>query len=93
MTALRILNLIVWLGLLIYMLPGAYNAVFGKQLRRGDPMRLAVLATAFVIIGFNLRWLLAPDNFDLWRALYVLSAVLGVYIARLAYAYGRGPNV
>jgi hypothetical protein len=93
MTALRILNLIIWGGMMIYMAPGAWSAVSGKALRRGDPMRLACFATAFVIVGFNLRWLLLADNMMVWQALYVLSAGVGVYIVVLAHAYGRGPRV
>ncbi len=93
MTELRILNLIVWSVLALYSMPGAWGAVSGKETRRGDPMRLACVATAFVMIGFTLRWLLAPDSIVLWQALYVLSAATGLYIIRVAWAYGRGPRV
>jgi hypothetical protein len=92
-TALRILNVIVWGGLIAFMLPGAWSAAFGKAVRRGDPMRLACLATGAVMVGFNLRWLLAPDSIILWQALYGLAAAVGVYIIMLARAYGRGPHV
>jgi hypothetical protein len=93
MVELRILNVVVWGIMLVYMIPGAWSAAFGKDLRRGDPMRLACLSTAFVMVGFNLRWLLAPDSIVLWQALYGLSAASGVYIILLARAYGRGPRV
>lgn len=93
MTALRILNCIVWAAVFIYMAGGAWSAASGRDLRRGDPMRLACCATAFVMIGFNVRWLFAADNMLLWRALYVLSAALAVYIIVLGRAYGRGPRV
>jgi hypothetical protein len=92
-TAWRILNIVIWLSMMIYMAPGAWSAVTGKALRRGDPMRLACFATAFVIVGFNGRWLLAPDSEMIWQTLYALSAAVGVYIIRLAHAYGRGPRV
>ncbi|MFS0737563.1 hypothetical protein ABC347_10980 [Sphingomonas sp. 1P06PA] len=56
-------------------------------------MRLACLATALVMLGFVLRWLLAPDSDLLWKALYILCALDGVYILTLGRAYGRGPRV
>ena len=59
MTALRILNLITWGIMLVYMLPGAWSATTA-QARYGDPMRLACAATAFVFIGFNLYWVFGP---------------------------------
>lgn len=93
MTELRVLNVIVWAGVLIYMIPSAWPAVRGVDMRRGDPMRLACAATAFVMLGFVVRWLIAPQDMLSWAALYVLSAALGVYIVLLARAYGRGPRV
>lgn len=93
MTPLRIINLAIWGALLLYSLPGAWGAVSGRGVRRGDPMRLACVATSFVEIGFTLRWLLAPTNVTLWQALYVLSAMTGLYVIRVAWAYGRGPRV
>jgi hypothetical protein len=93
MTALRILNVVVYGMMAVYMFPGAWSAVFGRDVRRGDPMRLACFATAFVMLGFNLRWLFAPDSIWMWQALYLLSAGVGVYIIVLAHAYGRGGRV
>jgi hypothetical protein len=93
MTGLRIANILIWGVLLIYAVPGAWGAVSGNGTRRGDPMRLACVATAFVMIGFSARWLLAPENVMLWQALYVLSGATGMYIIRVAWAYGRGPRV
>lgn len=93
MTLLRILNVVVWGVMAAYMLPGAWSTVAGYAVRRGDPMRLACFATAIVMVGFSLRWLLAPDNILVWQALYGLSAAVGVYIMFLARAYGRGPRV
>lgn len=90
---LRILNVAIWLGGMIYMAPGAWAAASGKNVRRGDPMRLACLATGFLMVGFNLRWLLIPDSEALFIALLTLSAVDGVYIVMLARSYGRGGHV
>ncbi len=93
MTALRIINVVIWGALLLYLLPGAWSAVHGKAVRRGDPMRLGCVATAFVMLGFFLRWLLAPESDLLWQALHILSAADAVYIWFLARAYGRGEHV
>lgn len=93
LTALRVLNLFIWSGLLIYMAPGALHAITGRDVRRGDPMRLGVGAVCIVMILGNLRWLVAPDSEAMFAAMYVLSAVVGLYIARLAGAYGRGPKL
>lgn len=93
MTTLRIINIIIWLVVVVYCLPGAWAAASSRATRRGDPMRLACLATGFVMMGFNLRWLLAPENQTLWQALYVLAAADGLYVLSLARAYGRGARV
>lgn len=93
MTALRVLNVAIWAGLLAYMVPGAWCAIRNREVRRGDPMRLGVACVCLIIIGGNLRFLLAPDSDALWIALYVMSAAVGLYIARLATAYGRGPKI
>jgi hypothetical protein len=93
MTALRLLNLIIWGGLWVYMVPGAWSAVRGKEIRRGDPMRLGVAAVCVVMILGNLRWLFAPDSDSLFASIYALSAMVGIYIIRLAKAYGRGPKL
>lgn len=91
MTALRLLNLAVWVGLFLYMLPGAWAAARAIKARHGDPMRLAVAATALIIIGFTARSLWAPEHNGSLATLYVLCILDGLYIARLANAYGRGP--
>lgn len=93
LTLLRILNLLIWSGLLLYMLPGAKSAIMGRDTRRGDPMRLGLSFVCLVIIGGNLRFLLAPDSDGLWMAIYLLSAAVGLYLIRLGNAYGRGPRL
>lgn len=94
-TALRILNLVVWGAMLAYMAPGAVAAVT-RRARYGDPMRLACAATAFVFIGFNAYWLAArqayrPDT--TMNVLLLLSAALGAYILNLGRTYGRGARL
>jgi hypothetical protein len=93
MTALRILNLVIWGALFVYMLPSAHHVVTGKDVRRADPMRLGVAAVCVVMVLGNIRWLLAPDNEMLFATIYALSAMVGVYKIILARAYGRGPRL
>ena len=93
LTALVVLNLIGWGGLLLWMLPASYNAAFGKVLRRGDPMRLSVLTVSVVMIGFCTRRLVIPDEELSLQALYLLNLAVIVHIGLLTRAYGRGPRV
>lgn len=97
MTALRVLNLVVWGSMLAYMLPGAWTATTGKA-RYGDPMRLACALTAVVFISFNLYWIFGPaanaaPADPLMNALLVLSAALALYILQLGRTYGRGARL
>lgn len=93
LTALRLLNVLIWTGLLVYMLPGARHAVTGKEVRRADPWQLSVAVVSFVIILGNLRFLLAPENETMFAAVYVLTAIVGIYKIILARTYGRGPKL
>ena len=90
---LRWLNLVIWIGLFLYMVPAARVAIIGKDTRRGDPMRLGVAFICLVMIGGNLRWLFAPDSKSLLAVIHVFAAAAGLYTARLANAYGRGPRI
>lgn len=93
MDALRIITAAVWTVMLVYMAPGAWAAVRGRTVRRGDPMRLACFLTGVMIVGFSLRHLLFPESMVTWAALYIFSISIAVYIIALARAYGRGPHV
>lgn len=93
MTILRVLNLVAWAALAAYMIPGAWSALFGRAQRRGDAMRLGVLATSMLIFGFNTRSLMAPDNDGLLQVLLVMSLGTAGGIFWLAWSYGRGPRV
>jgi hypothetical protein len=92
MTALRVINIIVWGVMLAYMLPGAWAAT-GRGARYGDPMRLACALTAILFIAFNGYWLVNAANAPtdpFMTALLVLSAALAVFILKLGRTYGRG---
>ena len=97
MTALRILNLIVWGVMLAYMTPGAWCATTIRA-RYGDPMRLACALTAVLFIAFNLYWMFGPSSHaapsdPLMNGLLVLSAALGAFILKLGSTYGRGARL
>lgn len=92
MTALRIINIIVWAVMLAYMLPGAWAST-GRGARYGDPMRLACALTAILFIAFNGYWLVNAANAPtdtFMMALLVLSASLALFILKLGRTYGRG---
>lgn len=95
MIALRILNLVVWGVMLVYMTPGAWCAASSSRARYGDPMRLACALTAILFIAFNLYWIIGPSSHlapsdTLMNALLLLSAALGIFILKLGMTYGRG---
>lgn len=91
MTMLRILSFLAWFGMAVFMASGAWAAATRRRERHGDAMRLACFATAFVVCGFNLRWLITPDSLFAWRLLHVLSIAVALYIIKLGLRYGRGP--
>jgi predicted membrane channel-forming protein YqfA (hemolysin III family) len=93
MIALRVLNLIIWSGLLIYMSSGAFHAVTGRDVRRNDVWRLSVVSVAIVMILGSLRWLFARDNEMLFAWVTALSVIVGAFKIMLAKAYGRGPRL
>lgn len=93
LTALRILNLLIWVGLFVCVFSGARSAITGKDVHRGDPWRLSVAAVCVVIILGNLRWLLAPNNAALFASVYALTGIVGIYKIILARVYGRGPRL
>ena len=74
MTALRIINLIVWGALFLYMVCGAWSAAHGMGVRVGDPMRLASAAVALLVCGFTLGPMVAPNSNTVWAGLHVLKS-------------------
>lgn len=93
LTALRILNIVIWSGLFVFMFVGARSAVTGKGVRLGDPWRLSVASVSVLMILGNLRWLLAPKSEDLLAAISVLGIIVGSFKLYLARLYGRGPRL
>ena len=90
---LRLVALIAWGAMFAFMAPGAFSVMRRTHMRRGDPMRLACATTAIVFMGYQLRFLILPDNESLRYLLHVASAANAVFVVRLGVAYGRGPIV
>ena len=93
MTLLAYAALAVWACVLIYMASGAWAAARGRQVRRGDPMRLACFITAAVFVGYVLRGLFWPGEVASGAALRLASMADAIYILSLGRAYGRGEHV
>jgi len=92
MTALRIINVISWLVVLIYMAPAVVGILRSKP-RDGDPPRLIYASFALLVISFNLRLLALPESQAVQAALLALSTVVAGFTLRAARAYGRGTHV
>lgn len=92
MTILAYIALLVWGGVLTYMAPGAWAAVFGP-VRWGDPVRLACFITAAVFIGYIMRGLYWPGETISGAALRLASMADAIYLIALGRAYGRGEHV
>ena len=93
LTLYRIMTLVAWAAVALFMARGAWAAATGRGARYGDPMRLACFATAMVSICFTGRWFVAADNVFLWQLLYLLSVAVACYILVLGMRYGRGPKL
>lgn len=93
MTPFWIANVAVWTIALLIALRGAVVAAIRRKgtVRRGDPMRLGTFLVASLFIAYPLRWLLAADNVQLWKAISVVGVATGCYVIRLMDSYGRGP--
>lgn len=91
MNAYWIAHLTVWGVAMLYAAPGAYHAAFRQsKARTGDAMRLALFLVALVFNSHIVRWLLAPDDLNSWKAIYFVGALTGLYVIRLMISYGRG---
>lgn len=89
-----IVNLFVWGAAMLYAAPGAYYAAFRQsKARSGDAMRLAVFLVALVFNSHIVRWLIAPNDTQSWKAIYIVGALTGVFVVRLMISYGRGRSL
>ena len=89
----RLILIAAWASVGIFMASGAWAVAVRRNVRRGDPMRLACFITALIFIGYSARALLAPESEWVWMALHLLSAVDAVLIIALGRTYGRGPLI
>lgn len=86
----RVILIVAWSAVAIFMASGAWAVAARRNVRRGDPMRLACFTTALLFIAYSIRALLASENEWIWSALHLLSAVDAMLIIALGRTYGRG---
>jgi hypothetical protein len=89
----RILTLLAWAVVAVFMAKGAWASASGRGARYGDAMRLACFATACVMLGWNAKWFVAADNMIVWKMLQALSVADAGFIVVLGVRYGRGPKL
>lgn len=91
LTCLRLVSIAAW-ALVAGCLGGsAYRAIRGRTFAY-DNFRAGFFFVALLMIGFNLRWLLAPDDQGVWLALYALSALVAFFVLKVVRAHGKGGN-
>lgn len=87
--ALRILSMIAWAGVAAFLAPSAWRALAGET-RAADHFRAALFFVALLMIGFAMRWYLAPADRTLWTILYLMNCVAAVHVWRVARAHSGG---
>jgi hypothetical protein len=80
---LRVASLILWTVAAIVLAPSAYRYIRG-EFRAVDEYRSAFFFTALLFVGSLSRWLIMPEDQQLFISLMVLTAVLGAYVILLA---------
>lgn len=91
LTCLRLLSIVAWALVAGCLGRSAARAIRGRTYAF-DNFRAAFFFVALVMIGFNLRWLLAPDDQGTWLALYALSVLAAFYVLKVVLAHGKGSN-
>lgn len=81
---LRVGCLLLWTATAIVLLPGALRYVRGR-FDGCDAYRTAFFFTALLFIGSLGRWLLFPNDDEIFVALYAMTGGLAVYVMLLAY--------
>lgn len=89
LTALRLTSIVAWFIVAVALGGSAYRAVTGKTYAY-DNFRACFFFVALLMLGFNGRWLVAPNDRSIWVALYALSVLVAFFILRVARAHGRG---
>jgi hypothetical protein len=87
---LRVGCLLLWAAAALVLAPGALRYVRGR-FDGCDAYRTAFFFTALLFIGSLSRWILAPDDEEIFVALYAMTAALAVYVMILA-VQGRPPR-
>jgi hypothetical protein len=80
---MRIACLVLWAGAALVLSPSFARYVRGTHTAT-DEYRAAFFCTALLFVGGNGRWLLAPDDTNVFLGLYAFTAALAVYVIILA---------
>lgn len=80
---LRVGCLVLWAGAAVALAPGALRYVRGR-FTGCDDYRTALFFTALLFIGGLGRWLLMPEDHQIFLSLTAMTAVLAVYVLILA---------
>ena len=80
---LRIACLAVWLAAAIVLAPSAWR-YFTKFSQETTEYRLGLFFTSLLFAGSLARWIIAPDENDVFLALTAMTLALGVYVLILS---------
>ena len=89
MDLLRLACMAAWAIVALSVLPSAYRAI-RQRACENDPFRAAFAFVGLLLMGFNLRWLIAPEDVAVWLALHGISLLLALYVFRVCRAHGPG---
>jgi hypothetical protein len=85
---MRVACLVLWCGAAVVLAPSFLRYVRGT-FSATDEYRAAFFFTALLFIGSLGRWLIAPNDTQLFTGLYALTGALAVYVLILV-RQGRG---
>jgi hypothetical protein len=77
-----------WLLLFAVTLPGSWRIVTGKGYDH-DAIKFAFHLVAWLILAFNMRWIIAPENTVALDVLRGFSAVLALFLCVIVRFYRR----
>ena len=69
----------MWVLVILFTIPGTFRVVMGQGLDN-DATKLAFHLVGWVLLAFNLRWFLAPDNLYVLNVLRCFSAILAGFL-------------
>lgn len=91
--SLRLINLVFWSMILLWAQPAYARTLMGKA-RDDDWPHLAVGASGFALIGFQLRQiqLIGVDKFDYWMIALLIVSISAAIISVIFLHYRQTPE-